>query len=435
MPPHSPCWWRRALTTIVVALLALPTVLSAQPDDDDPRLKVFLDCPTGGCDRNFLITEHPYVFFTQDRLDADVHLLVTRIGTGAGGGEYTLQFIGQRAFAGRTDTLVTTTPPNLSEDMRRRNLSRMIHVGLATRVARGARGAQLLERLLVAYDPLVGSTPGARPVQPRDRWNLWVYRVRLNGNTEAESRSSEYRISGALSANRVTETWKLEFNADNEYRARRFELSNGSERRFILRSAQSTSRIVRSLSDHWSVGSRVRAGVNEFRNEDAYANLDLSAEYNLFPWREATSRQLVAIASLGGAFFDYREVTIYDQTSETRPTARLVVAGESRQAWGQIDAALRYTQFLHDAARYNVSFNGRTTLRLSRGLSLELSAEAAKVQDQLYLARGDASDDEVLTRQRALETAFRLRGSIGLSYTFGSIFNTFVNPRLNELGG
>lgn len=433
MPIHATRWWRRLTRVACLALLALPATLQAQPDDDDPRLRVFLDCPTGGCDRNFLITEHPYAVFTQDRLDADVHLLITRIGTGAGGGEYTLQFIGQKTFAGRTDTLVTTVPPNVTDDMRRRAVSRMVHVGLASRVARGARGARLLERLLVAYDPLAGES--AEPVQPRDRWNLWVYRVRLNGNTEAESRSSEYRLSGSLSANRITETWKLEFNADNEYRARRFELSDGSERRFVLRSAQATSRIVRSLSDHWSVGSRLRAGLNEFRNEDGYANLDLSAEYNLFPWREATSRQFVGIVSLGGAVFDYREITIYDQTREARPTARVVVAGESRQAWGQIDAALRYTQFLHDAERYNLSFNGRTTLRLSRGLSLELSGEAAKVQDQLYLPRGDASDDEVLTRQRALATAFRLRGSIGLSYTFGSIFNTIVNPRLNELGG
>ncbi len=425
---------RLAIAVGACFLAMLPVTLAAQPDDDDPRVKVFLDCPTGGCDRNFLITEHPYAVFTQDRLDADVHLLITRIGTGSGGGEYTLQFIGQRAFAGRTDTLVATTPPNIAEDTRRRTLSRMIHVGLATRVARGSRGAQLLERLLVQYDPLVGDQ-AVSTQQPKDPWNLWVYRVRLNGNAESESRSGEYRLSGSLGANRVTEEWRLEFNADNEYRARRFELSDGAERTFILRSAQATARIVRSLSDHWSVGTRLRTGLNEFRNEDAYANAELSAEYNVFPWREATSRQLVGIVSLGGQFFDYREITIYEQTSETRPVARVVVAGESRQTWGQIDAALRYTQYLHDAERYNVSFNGRTTLRISRGLSLELSAEAAKVQDQLYLARGDASDDEVLTRQRALATAYRLRGSVGLSFTFGSIYNTFVNPRLNELGG
>jgi hypothetical protein len=434
MSPFPPLV-RRAVRALSLSILLLaPATLVAQPDDDDPRVKVFLDCPTGGCDRNFLITEHPYAVFTQDRLDADIHLLVTRQATGSGGGEYTLQFIGQRRFQGRVDTLVTNVPPNVSEDMRRRNLSRMVHVGLVSRVARGAEGARLAERLLIAYDPMVGGTP--TPVRaPQDRWNLWVYRVRLNGNAESESRSGEYELSGSLSANRITEDWKFEFNADNEYNARRFELSDGSERRFILRSARATSRIVRSLSEHWSIGSRVRAGLNEFQNQDAYANVDLSAEYNFFPWREATSRQFVGIVSLGGQFNDYREITIFEQSSETRPTARFVIAGESRQAWGQIDAALRYTQFLHDMDRYNVSFNGRSTLRLSRGLSLELSAEAAKVQDQLFLPRGDATDDEVLTRQRALATAYRLRGSVGLSFTFGSIFNTFVNPRLNELGG
>ena len=57
------------------------------------------------------------------------------------------------------------------------------------------------------------------------------------------------------------------------------------------------------------------------------------------------------------------------------------------------------------------------------------------MNDQLYLPRGDASDDEVLTRQRALATAFRLSGAVGLSFTFGSIYNSIVNPRLDDLGG
>jgi hypothetical protein len=96
---------------------------------------------------------------------------------------------------------------------------------------------------------------------------------------------------------------------------------------------------------------------------------------------------------------------------------------------------VRYSQYLHDLRRYNISFFARTEFRLSRGLSLDVSASAAKVQDQLFLARGGASDDDVLTRQRALATAYRLSASMGISFTFGSIYNTIVNPRLNELGG
>jgi hypothetical protein len=66
---------------------------------------------------------------------------------------------------------------------------------------------------------------------------------------------------------------------------------------------------------------------------------------------------------------------------------------------------------------------------VSRGLSLSLSASGSKVNDQISLPRGDATDEQVLLRQRALATAYRFGGSIGISFTFGSIFNTVVNPR------
>ncbi|WP_411279233.1 hypothetical protein [Gemmatimonas sp.] len=83
-----------------------------------------------------------------------------------------------------------------------------------------------------------------------------------------------------------------------------------------------------------------------------------------------------------------------------------------------------------------MSFNGRTNIRLTRGLSLELRGDAARVNDQLFLSRGNATDDDVLdaTRQRALATSFRLSGSVGINFTFGSIYNSIVNPRLDELG-
>ena len=191
---------------------------------------------------------------------------------------------------------------------------------------------------------------------------------------------------------------------------------------------------MRSVSEHWSVGTRAAAGMSEFRNQDAWASLDLSAEYNLFPWRDATSRQLIALVALGARHYDYDEITIYERSSETRPVARAIVAGESRLEWGSLDGAMRYTRFLHDAQTYNLSVNGRALIRISRGLSLEIRGDAAKVHDQLYLPRGEASDDEVLTRQRSLATAFRYGGAVGLSFTFGSIYNTIVNPRLDDLG-
>jgi hypothetical protein len=72
------------------------------------------------------------------------------------------------------------------------------------------------------------------------------------------------------------------------------------------------------------------------------------------------------------------------------------------------------------------------SVRVSRGLNLEFGASASKINDQLYLPAGGLSPGEILTRQRALRTAYRMDVSVGISYTFGSIFNTFVNPRFDN---
>lgn len=395
----------------------------------DTRLRVFLDCQNAPCDRNFFIADLPFALWTQDRLDSDVHLLITRIGTASGGGEYTLSFVGKRQFNARVDTMVTFLPPNTTDDVRRRELARVAKVGLAPFAMR-LPGS---ERFSVRYEAPKNQAAAPKMTSMSDPWNFWVYRVRLNGSGSAETRSGNYELTGNVNASRITEDWKVTVNARHEYRANRFKLSSGENRRFVLRSADANVRVVKSLTDHLSIGTNASTGFSEFRNTQASAAVDLSAEYNFYPWKEATSRQLLALVSVGQRYFDYYQPSIFSVSTENRPVARAILATESRQTWGNIDGSMRYTRFLHNSGTYSLSFNGRTNIRLTRGLSLELRGDAARVNDQLFLARGNASDDEVLTRQRALATSFRLSGSIGINFTFGSIYNSIVNPRLDEL--
>ena len=437
MPPTRPLR-RLALAALLLVGVAAPIAAQSTPAApltraapvSEPRLRVFLDCPTGGCDRNYFITELPFVLWTQDRLDADIHALITTLNTASGGSAYTINLLGRGMFAGKTDTLGATVPPNTTEDMRRRELARVLKLGLVPYAIRVSDSSPFsLQYDAPATAPGAG---GAAVIQ--DPWDFWVYRVRANGSGNAESLNSSYQINGSVNISRTTEELKLSFNAYEEYRANTFTLSDSSEQTYILRSSDLSARIVRSISDHWSIGTRLTGGRSDFRNQEAAVGLDVSAEYNYFPWRDATSRQLIAAFALGGRYYDYKETTIYDLDTEVRPIARAILAGESRQQWGTIDGAMRYTHYLHDAKTYNLSFNGRAQFRLTRGLALELRGDAAKVNDQLYLRRGGATDSEVLTRQRALATNFRIGGSIGLTFTFGSIYNTIVNPRLDELG-
>lgn len=432
----APHWIRRPALVALGVLFATtalaaqdPTSARAEPASE-PRLRVFLDCPTGGCDRNFLVTTLPFVLWTQDRFDADIHALITGLGTAAGGTEYTIALLGRGMFAGRADTLRALIQPNSTEDMRRRELGRMLQLGLVPYAIRVSDSSPFSVR----YEPPAGGNSATGGSVIRDPWNFWVYRLRANGSGSAESLNSSYQVNGGVNLSRTTEIWKISLNTYEEYRANTFTLSDSTESTYLLRSTDVSARVVRSVTEHWSMGARVTGGRSDFRNQSAHAGAELSAEYNVFPWRDATSRQLIALVAVGGRFYDYQDTTIFDITHETRPVARAIVAGESRQQWGTLDAALRYTQYLHNSATYNVSFNGRAQFRISRGLALELRGDAAKVNDQLYLRRGGASDEEVLTRQRALATNYRLGGSIGLTFTFGSIYNSIVNPRLDELG-
>jgi hypothetical protein len=100
-----------------------------------------------------------------------------------------------------------------------------------------------------------------------------------------------------------------------------------------------------------------------------------------------------------------------------------------------VNASLFGAQFLHDRSFNSYGVSGFTDLRLTRGLSINVGGSYSRVNDQLYLRRGKLTPSQVIARQEALATNFRYFMNFGVSYTFGSIFNTVVNPRFNSRGG
>ena len=228
---------------LAIGLLAsLPVALSAQAPDTSARvLNVYLDCRTWGCDRDLFITEVRFASLTRDRADADVQLLVTGLGNGAGGRQLTLQFIGLRRFLGETDTVVTTLLPNTAEDATRREIIRVAKLGLVrfalrTSVASGLRVDD-------------GAVPAAqREVELRahDPWNFWVFSVGVSGGANAESRSSRGNAGTSLSARRVTDAWKISIGGSGNYRQSTYQLSDSTRSTYILRDFGARARIVRA---------------------------------------------------------------------------------------------------------------------------------------------------------------------------------------------
>lgn len=113
----------------------------------------------------------------------------------------------------------------------------------------------------------------------------------------------------------------------------------------------------------------------------------------------------------------------------------LLVSLDQKQGWGSMHVALEGAQYLHDPKRYRADLFSDLDVRLFKGLSLNLFGSIAYVRDQIYLPAGGATPEEVLLRLRQLDTSYSYFGQVGLSYTFGSIYNNVVNPRFTTGGG
>jgi hypothetical protein len=411
-----------------VLAVTLPATLAAQASATDTltQLRVFLDCHTS-CDERFLQTDLAFVSFVRDRESADVHVIVTGQGTGAGGRAYTLTLIGRGAFARLSDTLTYQTLATDTDDEQRRAQLRYLSLALARYGARTA----LAPSLTLTYS----AARAAAAVRPQsDPWNAWVFRVGLNGGMNRESQQRSSRISANVSGNRITETWKLTNNLRGRYNTSTFTLSEGTFKDHS-HNVSFDHLLVRSLGDHWSVGERVNLNSSTFLNDKLSLRIAPALEYDLFPYSQSTRRQLIFQYSIGVKRIRYEDTTLFDRIEETIADEQLVMGVEAVQPWGNVFSVLTAAHHLNDFDRNRLTFFGGIELRVAKGLSLNFFGQASRIRDQVNLPKAGLADEDVLLRRRQLSTGYFLSFNLGMSYTFGSIFSPVVNPRMRRDGG
>ena len=414
---------------VCLAALAAAPLAAAQPSDRP--LTTAVECPgyVPGCDIDFFQTEVGFARFVRDQADADVLVLVVDQDTGGGGEQYTLFFQGRRgAFAGRRDTLTAATPPGASDDDQRRAILSRLSLGLAGFASRTG----LASRLAVTYAAPDEAEADGDEEEVNDPWNSWVFEVNGNGFFNGQARSSSLDVFGAFSARRVTEALKVSVGPFASYGRNEFELSDGST--FVSDNASYGlgGAVVVSLSSHWSAGARGDVSRSTFSNYDLRVEAGPAVEYNVYPYSEATQRQIRFFYTAGVEAAAYQDTTIFLQTSEVLPTHSGGVAAEFAQPWGSVNVTADARQYLSELDKYNVGVGGRVDLRLFRGFSLRVSGRYSRIQDQINLPAQRASDGEILTGQQELPTSFSYFGSVGVSYSFGSIYNQVVNARFGD---
>ncbi|MFN0033082.1 MAG: hypothetical protein ACKVOR_13060 [Flavobacteriales bacterium] len=417
---------KKLIATLSLVAFFIPGRAQTDTVINSKSINVFLNC-NYGCYQDYLRTQITWVNFVQDQFVSDVDLLVAKISTGSGGTDYSLFFNGKKRYAGMMDTLSFTTNAINTDAEAREMLAQKVKLGLV----RYAAKYDLANDLLInsnnekdVEDIGIGSNPDSDP------YNAWVFRLSGNLNLEAQKVFQSGDFYGNIGASQVKESFKLEINFGMSYSEQRYNFDGISDS-FVLRSQYASSNYIKSLGEHSAVGVFTTITLSDYSNYDYYQRTALSFEYNIFPYKEAQTKAITISATVGGAYYDFQDTTIYNQIEALVPYTGISMGVSLNQSWGSLSGALSANSFLNNFDRKRAGAWLSADVRIYKGLSVSIYSSFNIIHDQINIRKGGASEEEVLLEQQELQTNYRLYSFLGLSYRFGSIYNNVVNPRFD----
>jgi len=420
----------RASSLLAIVLL-VPFLTAAARGGDDPKKerdgqdldelkktapKVFID--GGRIDIDYIRTEITFVNYVWDRKEADVHVLITQQRTGSGGREYTIAFIGLNSYASLNNELKFYSNRTETDDEVRKGMVQILKLGLAPYAAR----TPISKILSLSTDRRL------RPTAVVDRWDFWVFSFSARGRLSGEQTRKYDSFNANLSVNRVTpeSRFRLGFSGSIDESKFNYEgyVDNSSSR-----SKSVDGLYVKSLGDHWSAGAFSSLGYSTYSNIDTGISFAPALEFDVFPYSQATRRQLRVLYRVGFTYNKYIEETIYDKLSQKLFSESLTATLSFTEPWGSSEVSVEGSHYFKDFSLNRVRVSGSLSVRILKGLALTIDGRYAAVHDQLGLRKSEVSLDDLLLRRKELATDYNYSLSVGFSYSFGSVYSNVVNPR------
>jgi len=387
------------------------------------NVNVFLD--SKDIDIAYLKENFQQINYVINREDANVHLLGTSQRTGSGGKEFIFYFIGLNNFEGISDTLYYYSSAENSTTEVREGYTNTIKMGLIRYMAHASQ--------IVNLQFPTTEKPKNNVVVEADKWRSWVFGLNANGSIDGQKLRGSTELNLSMNATKTTEAWRVEFLASNNTEESWYQVNETTEiiSEQITRSL--TNLTVRSIGSKMAVGLESSLKNSSFNNMDVAISVSPAFEYNVFPYSESSRKQLRFAYYIGYNGNKYHETTIYNKDNETLFKQRLQAIYQVKEEWGSVYGSMTGSSYLHDFSKNNLSINTGVDFRVWRGLSVNLNANYSMINDQLSLPKGDITLDQQLLQQRQLATTYDYEISLGFRFTFGSLYNNIVNPRLSTL--
>lgn len=413
---------RAARMLSAVLVLTAYSASSARAGAQTRAPRLYLSCPTD-CYDKYLKQELSYFDFVRDPRQADYTLVVTRQRAANGGERLSVTCTPTAANAGialATSGDVSWAPGTTDHTLRPKLAQLMLRL-LYERLS----GDQKVE----VFELRVPRRDGAQLSELADPWKYWVLTPQLTGAGEAGSGYYFAELIGSLTVRRVTEQSKVRVRGGYQRNLSGYRLEDGNRIRGDVYGWNARALYAHSVRQRSALGTLATARASEFENLRLQLYGGPVVEFNVFPYRENTTRQLRFAYQLGPWANWYFERNEADLRREVRPYHALSLVVDVNQPWGSVQCVAQVNSFLNEPKLFRASLGPLLSLRLFEGFALTLKGEGAYVRDLINLRGRPVTDNELLLWTAQQRTKFTLEFAISFSYTFGSVHNTIVNPR------
>jgi len=408
------------MRTLFFFILFMPFISLAQNID---KVKVFLDC-SWKCDADYFQRKMPYIDFYKDPKTANLHVIVNGERSSSGGEVVTFRFIGVNEFENVDNTLTVDILPNTSDDSERQQYLEVLNKGVYAYIIR----TKVNDVVSLSYS----ETEAEEKEIGKDKWNNWAFRTSISGSINGEEGYSYSRYSGRFTANRITAESKFTSSFSISSNISSFEYDD-----FSLvtetKSRYANMTYVKSKGDNFSIGAKANYMQSTSKNYDGNYKFSPCIEYNIFPYSESSEHRMSFLYGISANHNDYTDTTVYLKTSENFASHFLDLSYHNSQTWGSFSFSINGNQILDkdDLKKYNVGIYSNVDWNITKGLSLNYFAYINFDRAQIHLPLNGATYEDIILRQKELESNYFYYMSFGLSYTFGSMKNNVVNPRFD----
>jgi hypothetical protein len=381
------------------------------------HLKVYLD---GIPDwQDYVKVKLWYADYVRDPVLAQVQVIIALQSTSSGGDLYHLFFIGRENFIGNNDTLTYTAPLENTKRETRDELTNVIAMGLMYYFS--MNGQQ--KYFIFDYNDALGKIN-----KSSDKWNYWVFTAQTSPDLTVDQGGTALSGSASISAAHITDEWKFRILGDAVIDYSKFTTDTVNyESTELIRHLNVL--LVKSINDHWSWGIEAGYYASSFSNVQSQFSFAPGFEYDIFPYSESVNHILTFKYRLKPLYNFYIDSTIYDKEQEFLLNQIFDATYTRIERWGNFSTTLTATQYLNHLDQFRFDITGQMDFHLAKGLFLNLGGNFSYIKNQRTLSNVDLTPEEIILQHKEILTNYSYGLQIGITYTFGAIYNNIVNPR------